>query len=105
MVHQTKHRAWVSRYALSAAALIALGAASLSALPGPAKANPAQFNPCTDPIALQSGKLPPFCSTGGPPQPTPCELAQVVPLAPTPVPGAGFAAGLAARQALGCNTG
>ena len=38
MVHQTKHRAWVSRYALSAAALIALGTTSLSALPTAAKA-------------------------------------------------------------------
>ena len=38
MVHQTKHRAWVSRYALSAAALIALGTTSLSALPTAANA-------------------------------------------------------------------
>jgi len=38
MVHQTKHRARVSGYALSAAALIALGTTSLSALPTAAKA-------------------------------------------------------------------
>ena len=37
MVHQTKHRAWVARYALSAA-LIALGTTSLSAVPTAAKA-------------------------------------------------------------------
>jgi hypothetical protein len=100
MVHQTKHRTWGSRYALSTAALIALGAASLSALPGPAKANPAQFNPCTDPIVLQSGKLPPNCPGGK--QPTPCELAQVVPLIPNPIPLGGTAAGVVLKQEEGC---
>ena len=105
MIDHTKRRARASVYVLSTA-LIALGAASLSALPGPAKANPAQnTNPCTNPGVLASGHVPPFCSTGGPPQPTPCQLAQVLPLTPTGIPGVGLAAGLIAKQELGCDAG
>ena len=104
MANQSKHRTRISAYVLSTA-LIALGGASLSALPAPAKANPAQnTNPCTDPAVLASGHVPPFCSTGGPPQPTPCQEAQVLPLTPVGIPGLGTVAGLVARHELGCDT-
>ena len=97
MIDQTKLRAGARRYVLSAA-LIALGAASLSALPAPAKANPAQnTNPCTNPGVLASGHVPSFCSTGGPPQPTPCQVGQLFPF------GGGTVAGVIAEKALGCD--
>jgi hypothetical protein len=99
MVDHDKQRARAPRYVLSAA-LIALGAASLSALPGPAKANPAQnTNPCTNPGVLASGHVPSFCSTGGPQSqpPTPCQLAQVAPF------GLGTAALFIAEKELGCD--
>ena len=97
MIDHTKRRARASVYVLSTA-LIALGAASLSALPGPAKANPAQnTNPCTNPGVLASGHVPPFCSTGGPPQPTPCQVGQLFPF------GGGTVAGVIAEKALGCD--
>jgi hypothetical protein len=105
MASQTHHRVRVSPHVL-AAALIALGAASLSVLPAPAKANPAQnTNPCTNPGVLASGQVPSFCSTGGPAQPTPCQLAQVLPFTPTGIPGLGTVAGLIAKQELGCDAG
>ena len=105
MIDRTKQQVRGPRCVLSAA-LIALGAASLSALPAPAKANPAQnTNPCTNPGVLASGHVPPFCSTGGPSQPTPCQLAQVLPFTPTGIPGLGTAAGLIAKQELGCDAG
>lgn len=104
MIDRSKQRVRGPRCVLSAA-LIALGAASLSALPGPAKAQQAVSNPCTNPAVLLSGHVPPFCSTGGPPQPTPCQLAEVLPFTPNPIPLSGTVAGLIAKQELGCDAG
>ena len=84
MVHQTKHRAWVSRYALSAAALIALGTTSLSALSTAAKAQ-AVTSPSVCHLGPHSGDANDNINDCPPPAPAPAPpQAQRQPTPPDP---------------------
>jgi hypothetical protein len=71
MAHQTKHRAQASVYVLSAA-LVALGTASLSALPAPAKAQqPTTPPPCRSAQPQPANAVDPFLDQDCIPAPSP----------------------------------